>query len=126
MAEKVKVKVSGNEIEFEVPAAPEVLPSQLKSKWRSDYIDAYKRAAEDGSLSESDRKQQALREANRVLRVPEVEKYDDAMALKEFQVARREDVGGTLKVVTIDGKKYSFPVPPEKQTKEKEQPKPAA
>lgn len=123
MADKVKVRVSGEEKEVEVPAAPsiikdgaDVFPSSLKSKWRADYIDAYKRASEDGSLSESDRKQQALREANRVLRVPEVEDYDDAMALKDFQVASRADVGGTLKVVTIDGKKYSFPVPPVKSS----------
>jgi hypothetical protein len=94
-----------------IPEAPALLPSSVKAEWRRAYASESQRLAGDDSLSDSDRRQGALREANRLLRVPEVESYQEAQRLAEWQVVHREVRDGQLKVVTIDGHKYSFPVP---------------
>ena len=104
MAKQAKLK-------FEVPEVPGLLPDNLKREWKRTYIEARQQAEEDGSLDLAGQVQQALREANRVLRTPKVESYSAAMQLEGWQVVRRDEVGGVLKVVTIDAKKYSFPVP---------------
>lgn len=107
---KVEVKIGNTQIEVEVPAAPEILPDALKEKFAQAYVSAYKKAAQDGSQSDADRKQSAMREANRILEVEEPTSAEEAEKLPKWQVLRREVVGGQLKVVTIDGKKFSFPV----------------
>ncbi len=116
-----KIKVGNEELVVPVPDSPAVLPSELQSKWRSAYIDAYKRAAEDNSRPASDRPQYALQEANRILRVPPVETEDDARKLASWQVIQRGErvVNGrkVFFVVTIEGRKHSFDVGPAKSEK---------
>lgn len=102
------------------PAAPALLPVDLQSEWRKRYSAAYQEAAGDPSVDESSRKQAAHREANRLLRTPQITSYEQAMRLPAWQFIRRDEVGGQLKVVTIDGKKYSLPAP---RQAEREQPK---
>lgn len=100
------------EKELTIPAAPALLPPGLQKKWAEDYARAYAEAKLDDSLDEASKKQRALTEANRVLRVAAPASYAEAKRLADWQVIRREEAGGKLKGVTIDGKKFSFDVPP--------------
>ena len=64
----------------------------------------------------SDQEKAGRRAANRILRVPVVASYDEAMALEPWQFVRRETTdAATLKLVTIDAKKYLFAIPEERQ-----------
>lgn len=94
----------------EVPAAPSFLPPELKKKWEGAYADGLKQAQEDSPNDLATQKQAAAREANRLVRVPECKSAADVKALADWQVIRREEVGGQIKCVTIDGKKYAFDV----------------
>ena len=69
-------------------------------------------------------RQAAEREANKLLSVPAPEGYTEALALPEWQVLTRreksveksvddESATRVLLVVTIDGRKFRFPVPAE-------------
>jgi hypothetical protein len=100
------------EVKFEAPEAPAILPDKVKKQWAKAYVDAFRQAQEDSPNDLTTQIQTALREANRTLRVPKLESYEDAMELPEWKVIKRQAVGTELKVVTIDGKKYTFPVPP--------------
>jgi hypothetical protein len=100
------------EKELTIPAAPALLPPGLQKKWAEDYARAYAEAQGDQSMDESGRKQAALREANRILRVAAPASYAEAKRLADWQVIRRFEEGGVLKGVTIDGKKFRFDAPP--------------
>jgi hypothetical protein len=109
--------------EIKIPAAPRTLPPKLQSDWRKKYVGAYKQSQADYPDNPVLQEQFALREANLMLRSPELKSYQDAVDLQEHQLARthegkparQETEDGKLKVVTADGKKYSFDVPAKKK-----------
>ncbi|HWR37017.1 MAG TPA: hypothetical protein VN622_14235 [Clostridia bacterium] len=108
----------------EVPAAPHFLPKSQRSNWTKTYAQAFKQAQTDFPDDLSAQRAAALREANRMLRVPEPESYEAAMKLESWQVLKRDVVAidndasefpkgsEVLKLVTADGKKFTFAVPP--------------
>lgn len=102
MAEQKKINV---------PEPHGLLPEALKKKWKAAYSGAYQEVSGDNSIDESHRVQAALKEANRVLRVPQPEGYDDAMALEDWQLMSRIEAAGEVRGVTIDGKKFRFKAP---------------
>ena len=101
-----------NEVKVDVPQPPAYLPVGLHKQYTKAFNDAFKQAQEDSPGDLPTQRQAAMREANRVLKVPELTSYEDAIALPDWKVIKREVIGADLKVVTIDGKKYAFPVPP--------------
>lgn len=102
-----------DEAKIDIPEVPPVpgLPEQVKAAWRKAYADAFKRAQVDHKDDPLMQRQVALGEANRIFRLDAPVDYDDAMDLAPWQVIKREAREGELKVVTIDGQKFSFPVP---------------
>jgi hypothetical protein len=111
-----------------VPAAPSYLPEAVAKQWSKTYETAYLQAKADNSEgSEIDFTQTALREANRLLRVPVLKSYADAMKAEEWHFIKRE-VGkdGKLHVVTADGKKHKFDVPAGKKGDDSKSATPAA
>jgi len=108
--------------EITTPMPPKRLPAKEQAAWKKKYVEAFRQAQADNPDNEPQQRQYALREANRMLKVPEPDSYADAMALPEHQLAVMQDEKGKsvparyekegkLKVVTSDGKKYSFDVP---------------
>jgi len=98
--------------EITIPAAPALLPPKEAKAWQRAYEEGYKRSQVDNNdAPDSVHRQTALREANRMLRVPEPKSYEEAMALPDWQVVKREVEGAALKLVTSDGRKYVFPAP---------------
>jgi len=103
--------------EITIPEAPKHLPASVKAEWRRAYAAAMKKAQADYPEQKTIQTQFALREANRLLQVPEPKSYKDADALPNHHVVRREvvkvdDKGNhELRLVTSDGKKYKFPAP---------------
>ena len=94
------------------------LPESKKQEWRDDYARAFKQAQVDHPEDPLEQRATAVREANRIFRVGEVASYEQAMALPDWQVHINGDGtrarfkrGDELKLVTIDGKKFSFPIP---------------
>lgn len=98
-----------------IPDAPSVLPAGLQAKWKDTYRKAYEEAQNDFPNDAIQQRQTALREANRLLRVTPPEDYRAAKALPKYQVHSSAELGGVLKLVTIDGKKYNFPIPKSEQ-----------
>lgn len=96
-----------------IPTAPhfEGLPENIRARWRETYAKAFKQALIDSPNDVIAQRQAAEREANRIFRVDELLSYKDAMALENWKVLHRREVNGELKIVTIDGRKFSFPVP---------------
>ncbi len=96
------------------PVWPAGTPEKVKVQWRKEFDAAVESMSAD-TADTSAQFQAARREANRILRISKPTSYSGAMALENWQVVKRavEDNAGvpTLKVVTIDGGKYSFPVP---------------
>jgi|SRR5579864_3960678 len=113
MAEKKKVNV---------PEPPKHLPADLQEKWAAVYEKTHLQSQDDNpDGGDSTHQYNALKEANRLLRVEPPKSHSEAMKLRDHEVAKRE-VGfidaqgkrvndGVLRVVTTDGKKYKFPVP---------------
>lgn len=96
--------------EMQIPKAPEILPANLQEAWRKAYASAFQQAKADEPDDPARQRQLALREANRMLRTPNVSNAAEAAKLADWQVIYRGERDGQLKVVTMDGKKYSFPV----------------
>ncbi len=95
-----------------IPAAPSALPAGLQKKWAATYNSAFLQCkADDENASDGDCHQAARREANRLLKVEAPTSHKEAMALPDWHCHHREEKDGVLRVVTIDGKKYSFDVP---------------
>jgi hypothetical protein len=94
-----------------IPDAPAGIPPAVAKKWKEVYSQALIEAANDCPNDAIQQKQAALREANRLLRVPEPKSHADAVALADWHVMHREEKDGHLRVVTIEGKKFKFPVP---------------
>jgi hypothetical protein len=99
---------------IQVPDAPSMLPAKQKKEWVARYEEAFLEAKEDGSKGDGDCRQFALREANRMLRVPVLKSVDDVKKLEPFHVHHQVEKNGKLIIVTIDGKKYSFDAPEKK------------
>lgn len=109
-----------------IPEPPPVMsalapvPAQIREKWRKIYADKLKEELDDEPDREvamrrenvERRHWKALRQANKLFEVPDCASHKDAMALEDWQVIVREVRGSELVVVTIDAKKYRFPVPP--------------
>src|SRR6266404_924705 len=107
-----------------VPAAPyfEGMPRDFAGRWRQEYVKALKQAEVNYPGDETEQRAVATREANRLLAVDEPESYEEAMAIEEWKCLHRKPFGNELKLVTINGRKYSFPIPEEKP-KQAERPK---
>lgn len=93
-----------------IPAAPEILPENLQAQWKKTYAEALEQAKADEPEDPQRQRLLARREANRMLRTPKCSSAADLNRLADWQVIFRGERDGQLKAVTIDGKKYSFPV----------------
>ncbi len=116
------------EEKINVPAVPELqgLPESKKQEWRDGYARAFKQAQVDHPEDPLEQRATAVREANRIFRVGEVASYEQAMALPDWQVhingdgtRARFERNGELRLVTIDGGKFSFPIPRKSTTQDK-------
>jgi hypothetical protein len=105
------------EPKIDIPAAQANLPETVEKKWKEAYQVAFKEAQNDWPDDPPTQKQQALREANRVLKTPELTSYSHAASLEEWHFVLRAPStdGKTLRVVTRHGKKYTFPIPAKAQ-----------
>jgi hypothetical protein len=100
--------------EIEIPGAPAGLPAAVESRWKQAYAQAFKEAKVDEPEQPNAWPQLAYRAANKSIRVPDPESFSDACKLEDWQVIHRaekiEKGVNVLKVVTRDGRKFSFPV----------------
>lgn len=129
------------EKKYKVPDPPEHVgaladvPEDVQAKWKKAYAEAYESAGGTEGVDESTAKALGLREANRLIRVKEPKSYEDAVAVPDWQVMKREELsykdlpvhaqrevksaGGSksgtyLRLYTTDGKEHFFAVPPQK------------
>jgi hypothetical protein len=105
-----------------VPAAPQFpgVPRDFAGRWETAYARAFKQAEVNHPGDETEQRAVAAREANRLFAVDEPENYEQAMSIEEWKCLHREPFGKELRLVTIDGKKYRFPLPaPAEQEKTK-------
>jgi hypothetical protein len=93
-----------------IPNAPSFLPPAKQAEWKKKYEEAFKQAQKDEPEDVSAQHRAAQREANRMLRVPEITSAEQAQGMDAHLFIKREEKDGVLKVVTIDGNKYSFKV----------------
>jgi hypothetical protein len=102
---------------IEIPLPPANLPASVEKQWSKAYEDAFKEAQNDWPDDVPAQKQQALREANRILKTPEITSYSQAMGIEGWHFVLREASkdGKTLRVVTRHGKKYTFDIPAKAQ-----------
>jgi hypothetical protein len=98
---------------IEIPTPPAGLPAEVEKKWKSAYATAFKEAQEESPDDLTTQKQLALREANRLLKTPELTSYSQTMDIEDHHFVLREPSkdGKILRVVTRHGKKYTFPIP---------------
>jgi len=96
-----------------VPAAPYFpgVPRDFAGRWQQAFARAFKQAEVNHPGDETEQRAVATREANRLFAVDEPENYEQAMAIENWKVLHREPFGQELRLVTIDGKKYRFPLP---------------
>jgi hypothetical protein len=102
---------------IQIPDAPAGLPAAVEKKWKQTYESAFKEAQEESPDDLTTQRQLALREANRLLKTPELTSYSQAMDIEDFHFLLREPSkdGKTLRVVTRHGKKYNLPIPAKAQ-----------
>jgi hypothetical protein len=106
------------------PTPPANLPTALQKKWSSNYEAALEQAVVDIPDNPSGQRTAALREANKMLRVPRPQTHKEAAALVDaFQKKKQEGwqllahgervVKGVkhLSIVTADGQRHLYPVP---------------
>jgi hypothetical protein len=105
------------DLKIEAPPAPAGIPALVAKKWKKAFEDAFEEAQNDFPDDLPAQRQAAFREANRLLKTPELTSYSDAMDLEDFHVVLREPSidGKTLRVVTRHGKKYNLPIPAKAQ-----------
>lgn len=95
------------------------LPAGVVQKWKKVYADKLQEELgeepdrELGMRRENIERRhwKALCAANKMFRTPACTNYAEAADLEDWQVIKRVEENGTLKVVTIDAKKYVFPKP---------------
>ena len=106
--------------QIEIPPAPSIpgFTPEMQEQWRKSYVAAFeefaRRMPRVGNLQRIDLVDQckwALREANRMLTVPILGSYADAMELPAWQCLMRKERDGELLIVTTDGRKYRFAIP---------------
>jgi hypothetical protein len=102
---------------IQIPDAPAGLPASVEKKWKQTYEAAFKEAQEESPDDLTTQRQLALREANRLLKTPELTSYSQAKDLEDWHFVLRAPSadGTTLRVVTRHGKKYTFPIPAKAQ-----------
>lgn len=100
-----------------VPAVPhfEGMPRDFASRWETAFVKALRQAEINHPGDETEQRAVATREANRLFAVEEPETYEQAVALEPWKVLQRRESEGKLKLVTIEGKKYSFAIPARKE-----------
>ena len=115
------------ETRIEIPEPHQGLPAEVQKKWKGAYATAFAEAQNDWPEDSAMQKQEALRAANKILRVPDPSSYAEAMKLEDWHVILRAASGDgkTLRLVTRHGKKFTFPIP-EKEQKPAEAKPPAA
>jgi hypothetical protein len=103
--------------QIEVPAAPAGLPKAVEKKWKETYAAAFKEAQDEAPDDLTQQRQSALRDANRILKTPEITSYSQAMDIEEWHFVLREPSadGKMLRVVTRHGKKYNLAIPAKAQ-----------
>jgi hypothetical protein len=102
---------------IEIPDAPAGLPDKVAKEWKKTYEASFKEAQNDFPDDTITQKEMALRDANRILKTPELTSYSQAMSLDDWHFVRREHDkdGKTLRVTTRHGKKFYFDVPAKTQ-----------
>jgi hypothetical protein len=109
-----------------VPNPPAHLLKTLQAKWKEAYIAAHKQATLDIPENPSAQHTQALKAANQLGKVAEPVNHTEAAKLVEaFQTGGENGwkiighgarmIGGMLHlhIVTANGRKYAYPIPPE-------------
>lgn len=107
--------------ELRIPEAPNFpgLPASVREEWRKRYASAFERAQKNHPNEPTRQHQVASTEANRIFDVQTPQSYAEAMKLEPWQCLLREDSGGKLAVVLIDGRKFVFDAPVGPAAKEK-------
>lgn len=99
--------------ETNIPSAPTYLPKKQAAEWRKRYADALKEAQTDFPDDESQQRIVAMKEANKLLRVPAPASAAEIDKLEDHQVIKRGEkvVDGVAHVfaITSDGRKYLHP-----------------
>jgi hypothetical protein len=106
------------------PLLRRIFPTQSRNQWTAAYKKALQQAAAEFPENESAQRGIATKEANRLLAVAPPQSAKDIDALEDWQVLTRGVKDGKAFAVTIDGRKYSFPVA--KAAKKSDDQKPAA
>lgn len=128
-----------DEVKFSIPNPPihehalDLVPSEVQANWKASYAKHYKRAAGNGRDGMSAHAE-ALREANRLVAVETPTDHEDAYAIPDWQIMKREEVEFVnlplharrdlreaghaghagckyVRVYTSDGKEHFFPIP---------------
>lgn len=98
----------------QIPNPPQNLPAEIKDKWTARYKKSLEQAKQDYPDNPSRQRQTANREANALLKIAAPQSAADIDALERWQVIQRGSRnldGKSIRFcVTIDGRKYSFPV----------------
>lgn len=96
--------------ELKVPEAPAIMPTADKAEWTKRYAAAFEEAESEFGEDLAMRHGYALRAANRMLAVPKLRSLEEALKLPGWKIlARGTRKDGSTSIVTIDGRKYSFP-----------------
>jgi hypothetical protein len=99
----------------DMPKPPAHLPAEAVQLWKNGFAWAYKSEKDDYPTKPQRWRKAAIKAAAKAIAIPQLESFTDAMKLDPWQFIYREQVkadnGLVLKVVTCEGKKYSFPVP---------------
>lgn len=108
-----------NEEKVIVPEAPANLPEKVKKAWVEKFSTALKQATIDYPDNPGAQRAAAIKVANQLLSVPAPESAKDIDKLEDWQVLVRGERAATdgsklRHCVTIDGRKYSFPILPQK------------
>lgn len=98
----------------QTPAPPANLPPEIQQKWTDLHDKALAQAKQDNGNNERGARIAAVKAANTLQRVTPPTSAAEIDALEDWQVIRRETktIKGvaTRLCVTIDGRKYAFPV----------------
>ncbi len=101
------------EVTIEIPAAPRYLPKAQKAAWGKRYEEAYKEAQLSFPGDASSQRITALKEANKLLRVPAPKNAAEIDKLEAHHVIKRgeKEIDGVTHVyaITSDGRKYFHP-----------------
>jgi hypothetical protein len=114
-----------------IPKPPAHLPKHVAEKWSATYAAVLKQTAQEQGDRPEERTQHvaALKAANVHVRVAPPESYSEAAKMIEDFQQKKPDgwkiishgtrtIGGEphIQVVTVNGKKVSFPIPAKKST----------